>query len=86
MILLVALIILGPQRLPEAARQVGRAMSELRRLSSGFQAEMRDAMEPLRQDPPMDTPIVHPPVEGIPEVYDVQQRDIQEPGSADPTT
>ena len=85
-ILLVALIILGPQRLPEAARQVGRAMSELRRLSSGFQAEMRDAMEPLRQDPPMDTPIVHPPVEGIPEVYDVQQRDIQEPGSADPTT
>jgi len=43
-ILLVALIVLGPNKLPDAARQVGKAMSELRRLSSGFQQEMRDAM------------------------------------------
>lgn len=60
-IMLVALIILGPQRLPEAARQVGKAMSELRRISSGFQAEMRDAMDPVRQDPPLETPVIHPP-------------------------
>jgi len=43
-ILLVALIVLGPNKLPEAAHQIGKAMSELRRLSSGFQQEMRDAM------------------------------------------
>ncbi|NIR34626.1 MAG: twin-arginine translocase TatA/TatE family subunit, partial [Actinobacteria bacterium] len=36
-ILLVALIVLGPTKLPEAARQVGKAVNELRRLSSGFQ-------------------------------------------------
>lgn len=88
-ILLVALIILGPQRLPEAARQVGKAMAELRRLSGGFQAEMREAMDSVsqvQQDPPLDTPIIHPPTEGIPEVVDVQKRDIQEPGGADPTS
>ena len=45
-ILLVALLVLGPERLPEAARQVGRAIGELRRMSAGFQAEIRDALEP----------------------------------------
>jgi sec-independent protein translocase protein TatB len=52
-IMVVALIVLGPTKLPEAARQVGRAVSELRRLSSGFQAELRDAMqEPVRESRP----------------------------------
>jgi Tat protein translocase TatB subunit len=49
-ILLVALIVLGPNKLPEAARQVGRAMHELRRISNGFQAELRSALEE-----PLDT-------------------------------
>jgi len=43
-IMLVALMVLGPNKLPEAARQVGKAINELKRLSSGFQQEMRDAM------------------------------------------
>lgn len=42
-IALIALIVLGPQRLPEAARQAGKAMAELRRMSSGFQNEIKDA-------------------------------------------
>lgn len=47
-ILLVALIVLGPEKLPEAARKVGNVMKELRRMSSGFQAEVRDALaEPI---------------------------------------
>ena len=45
MILVIALLVLGPERLPEIARQAGKAMAELRRMSSGFQAEMRDAMK-----------------------------------------
>ena len=52
LILLVALMVLGPQKLPEVARQVGKAMAEVRKLTSGFQAEMRDALqEPLRMEP-----------------------------------
>jgi len=43
-IMVVALMVLGPNKLPEAARQVGRAITELKKLSSGFQQEMRDAM------------------------------------------
>jgi sec-independent protein translocase protein TatB len=44
-ILLIALIVLGPQRLPDAARQLGKAMGDLRRLSTGFQTEMKQALE-----------------------------------------
>jgi Tat protein translocase TatB subunit len=44
-IMLIALIVLGPQRLPDAARQVGKTMGELRRLSQGFQNEMKSALD-----------------------------------------
>lgn len=44
-ILLIALIVLGPQRLPDAARTVGRVMGDLRRISSGFQQELKDAFD-----------------------------------------
>ncbi len=44
MVLVIALIVLGPSRLPDAARSLGRAVSEFRRVSSGLQAEVRDAL------------------------------------------
>ena len=44
-IMLIALIVLGPQRLPDAAKQVGRVMGDLRRISSGFQQELKDAFD-----------------------------------------
>jgi sec-independent protein translocase protein TatB len=44
-IMLIALIVLGPQRLPDAARQVGKTMGDLRRLSQGFQNEMKSALD-----------------------------------------
>jgi len=49
-ILVVALIVLGPSRLPEAGRQVGKALAEVRKWSQGFQDEVRSVM-----DPPVDT-------------------------------
>jgi sec-independent protein translocase protein TatB len=42
---MVALIVLGPQRLPQAVRTVGRVVGELRRISSGFQDELRTALD-----------------------------------------
>jgi Tat protein translocase TatB subunit len=45
LILVVALVVLGPDKLPGAARQAGRWIAELRRLSSGFQSELRDALQ-----------------------------------------
>jgi len=35
-ILMVALIVLGPSKLPEVARQLGKAMAEFRRVTAGF--------------------------------------------------
>lgn len=37
MIMVLALLVLGPQRLPEVARMVGRAYGQLRRASEEFQ-------------------------------------------------
>jgi len=44
-ILLVGLLVLGPQRLPAVGRQVGRIVTEIRRVSSGFQEEFRAALD-----------------------------------------
>ena len=44
-ILLMALIVLGPQKLPEAARTVGRFTAEVRRMSNGFRSEMKSAFD-----------------------------------------
>lgn len=52
-IMVLALIVLGPDKLPEAARQAGKYLSEFRRMSSGFQQEIRSAMDlnPLNDKP-----------------------------------
>jgi sec-independent protein translocase protein TatA len=75
-ILVVALIVLGPKRLPEAGRQVGRALAEIRHWSSSIQAEIKDALdtEPEPQPPPLaaappapsPTPAPPPPVAPTP--------------------
>lgn len=53
-ILLIALIVLGPDKLPETARKVGNVMGELRRMSSGFENEIRAAMDEVVR-PPLET-------------------------------
>ena len=44
-ILLVALIALGPGQLPDAARKVGQVMNEIRKVSTNFQRELTSAFE-----------------------------------------
>lgn len=69
-ILLLALIVLGPERLPDAAKKLGRLMGELRRMTSGFQEEVRNAMDPdgsgdaLKRAEPGPRHIAPPPVTG----------------------
>jgi len=46
LILVVALIVFGPQRLPEIARQVGAAMRELRRMQETVRDELEQVMHP----------------------------------------
>ncbi|MGH9106221.1 MAG: twin-arginine translocase TatA/TatE family subunit [Acidimicrobiales bacterium] len=40
----IAVLVLGPSRLPQAARSLGRGLAELRRYTSSFQSEMRDVL------------------------------------------
>jgi sec-independent protein translocase protein TatB len=44
-ILLLALIVLGPDKLPDAAKKVGKVMGDLRRMSDGFKQEMRQVTD-----------------------------------------
>jgi sec-independent protein translocase protein TatB len=69
-IMLLALIVLGPERLPDAAKKVGRVMGEVRRMTSGFQEEVRGAMDldgrgdALKRAEPGPRLISPPPTEG----------------------
>lgn len=72
-ILVVALIVLGPKRLPEVARQLGRAMGEFRRQSNDLMEEFQsvastDLDQPRRPErvaprvQPKPVPPTDPPV------------------------
>ena len=64
-ILVVALIVLGPKKLPEAGRQVGKAIAEVRRWSQGFQDEIRTVMDPnVPPSYPSPPPSAVPPEPG----------------------
>lgn len=44
-ILLLALLVLGPEKLPSTAKKVGKFIHEVRRMTSGFEQEVRKAMD-----------------------------------------
>ncbi|MGO9661146.1 MAG: twin-arginine translocase TatA/TatE family subunit, partial [Acidimicrobiales bacterium] len=46
----IALLVLGPKRLPEVARTAGRWMAEIRKYTSAIQGELHGVLgEPLKQ-------------------------------------
>ncbi len=83
-IALIALIVLGPEKIPGAMRQLGRFMGELRRMSSGFQDELRNA---LNEDEDLDNRSgrpLKPPIEPASTAPSAatDANAIREPGSA----
>lgn len=50
-ILGLALVVVGPDKLPHAVRTAGRVMGELRRISASLQQELRDAVAEPDPDP-----------------------------------
>lgn len=67
-ILVVALIVLGPKRLPEAGRQVGKAIAEVRKWSQSFQDEIKSVVDPVVKAPSYSDPQpgYQPPIPVIP--------------------
>jgi sec-independent protein translocase protein TatB len=48
LVAIIALVVLGPHRLPQAARSLGRFLAQMRHMSSSFQEEVRGALsEPV---------------------------------------
>ena len=79
-ILAVALIVLGPQRLPEVARMLGRAYGQLRRASEEFQNTIRQDLAALerQEDANRNKAIAQEIRERWADVEDVQTAIVQE--------
>ena len=54
----IALIVFGPQRLPEMARSVGRALNEFKRQASDIRAEFESGLD-VEDEREVPGPIVH---------------------------
>lgn len=98
-IFLVALVVLGPTKLPEAARQVGKIIGEFRKVSNSFQTELKSALDDpveratreMRKDV---TSIAQPPPldDGTPTAAEVHDPlpdagaspDVEDPNPGDP--
>jgi len=66
-ILLVALMILGPDQLPKAMRTFGNVMAEVRKVTGGIQAEIHKAMDSIDTSGPTTdrpSPASEPPASG----------------------
>jgi sec-independent protein translocase protein TatB len=60
-ILVVALLVFGPDRLPELARNLGRGLAEFRRASSDLRRSVMEAAEEPKRPP---APAALPPLVG----------------------
>jgi Tat protein translocase TatB subunit len=49
-ILVVALIVLGPKRLPDVAKALGRGLAEFRKATAGLTEELRGAQEMIERE------------------------------------
>jgi|GEM_PF-547538 len=62
LILLVALIVVGPGKLPEVAKSIGKGINEFKKVTTGYKREFDEAMRDVEQtvkpesyDPPPDS-------------------------------
>ena len=87
-ILLLALIVLGPEKLPDAIRKFGRVYSEVRKISNGFQSEFKNAfdepMKELRETAQMTRDAVMKPLQDEPVSKKPDVVDPPTPGNVPP--
>jgi sec-independent protein translocase protein TatB len=49
-LVIIALVVLGPDKLPEAMRKAGKAYADFKKMTTGFQTEMKSVLdEPMRE-------------------------------------
>jgi len=93
MIMLLALLLFGPKKLPEIGKQVGKALGEFKRASNDLKRSIQDEMDkvkegldPMSSDPPKPEPKPEPPALA-PAAGAVAQQKAAEPATpSTPTT
>jgi Tat protein translocase TatB subunit len=65
LVLIVALLVLGPERLPRMARDLGRIVGELRRTSDEFREEFLQADKYLEKPASPPAPVAEPAAPAI---------------------
>lgn len=93
MIMLLALLLFGPKKLPEIGKQVGKALGEFKRASNDLKRSIEDEMnkvkeglDPMSSDPPKPEPKPEPPTL-VPAAGAVAQQKAAEPATpSTPTT
>jgi sec-independent protein translocase protein TatB len=60
-IFVVALLVFGPDKLPEMGRQVGKAVREFRKFQASMQSQVRDVIDPITGPIVSNGPVGPPP-------------------------
>lgn len=61
---LLALVVFGPEKLPDIARTIGRTISEVRRMADDARSEFRAGFDdPIDRDPVADEPMSPGPID-----------------------
>ena len=69
LLLFLALLVLGPERMPKMARDVGKVMNDLRRTSDELRAEFLNADQMIKEAITVE-PVIAPPGARAPELAD----------------
>src|SRR5580698_5856390 len=80
-ILVIALIVLGPEKLPQVARQIGAAWHDLRQWRSRIESEVRGAFPDLPPTHEVAT-IVRSPLAFLDRLADEHEKALQDGGAA----
>ena len=67
LILVIALIVFGPRKLPEIGKSMGKMMAEFRKVSTDFQRTIEDEVEADKMRQVLDAPNVEVPATPAPE-------------------
>jgi TatA/E family protein of Tat protein translocase len=77
LILVVALIVFGPRKLPDIGKSLGRMMAEFRKASNEFRRTIEDEVEAEKPRPPEQLP---PPAMDVPSAPPTAAEPHAEPG------
>lgn len=99
-VLVIALLVFGPNKMPDIARQVGKGMREFKRVQQHLKSELRDVVsefdapssgtptvdvDPVPMLPPKDDPVAETPAPPVPASDSNAEPVAPEPGTpADP--